>query len=150
MQGHRVELRFPGTLAGFDEAFSTLLAELRADRIDPRSRFNVEVVFEEIVSNLVRHAAPHVGTLDVEVSVDLGANPIVMTFVDNGPAFDPAHRPDPMPPTSLSDAPDGGFGLMLVRRATTSTQYERMTDRRNRLVVAIAATPLATSAQAGS
>jgi hypothetical protein len=37
----------------------------------------------------------------------------------------------------VSEAPDGGFGLKLVRHAAGSMQYQRTDKQRNRLLVTL-------------
>ena len=74
---------------------------------------------------------------------------ILMTFEDTGIAFDPCGRSAAAVPRTLADgpdlvqAPDGGFGLNLVRSVTNSMRYERAADR-NRLLVTLRALPNAT------
>jgi anti-sigma regulatory factor (Ser/Thr protein kinase) len=108
------------------------------------------LVFEEIVGNIVRHGTPQGGNLCIDVSVDIGADRIVMTFEDSGIPFDPCGRkaaavprtlaraPDPAQAPDPARAPDGGFGLNLVRSVASSMRYERAADR-NRLVVTLPA-----------
>jgi anti-sigma regulatory factor (Ser/Thr protein kinase) len=67
------------------------------------------------------------------------AGVITMTFEDDGVAFDPcsgaAARANEAGPATLEEAADGGFGLMMVRRAASKMRYTRTTDARNRLTV---------------
>jgi anti-sigma regulatory factor (Ser/Thr protein kinase) len=51
-------------------------------------------------------------------------------FYDDG-------RTDPALPTTIAEAPDGGFGLMIVRRTASAMRYERTANQRNRLVVTL-------------
>jgi serine/threonine-protein kinase RsbW len=99
-------------------------------------RFRVELVFEEIVANIVRHAARPSGEIQVEVSLEAGADAVRLTVKDDGVAFDPcAGRADVAPVATLEEAPDGGFGLMMVRRAASTMHYRRTDDGRNHLTV---------------
>jgi serine/threonine-protein kinase RsbW len=96
------------------------------------------LVFEEIVGNMLRHAAPQGGELNVAVSVDISGDRIVMAFEDDGIPFDPCSRSDAVVPRTLAQATDGGFGLTIVRRFASSMRYERVAHQ-NRLVVTLAA-----------
>ena len=58
MDTRRIRLSFPGTMAGFEQAAASLSAALQGEDLDPRLRYHVELVFEEIVVNVVRYAAP--------------------------------------------------------------------------------------------
>jgi serine/threonine-protein kinase RsbW len=139
----RVHLSFPATMAGFEQAFGTLQSELARDDLNPGTRYNVELVFEEIVANIVRHGSGTRGIsgVDVAVDVDVGSDAIVMTFDDGGVEFNPVGRPDPKRATSIEETPIGGLGLMMVRKAATEMRYERTPEQRNRLVVTLPAVP---------
>jgi anti-sigma regulatory factor (Ser/Thr protein kinase) len=128
-------LRFPGTLAGFTEAFSRLNGILDRGPIGGEARFHVELVFDEIAANIIRHAHPRGA---IEVSLRLGPE-IVMTFEDDGVPFDPCAQPEPPVPTSLEGASPGGRGLLLVRTYCTRMDYLRTPQGRNRLTVAVPA-----------
>jgi anti-sigma regulatory factor (Ser/Thr protein kinase) len=141
----RVQLNFPATMAGFEQAFGALQSELDRDDLNPGTRYSVELVFEEIVANIVRHGSGDGGIsgVDVDVAVDVhvGGDAIVMTFDDGGVPFNPVGRPDPKRATSIEETPIGGLGLMMVRKAATEMRYERTPEQRNRLVVTLPATP---------
>jgi serine/threonine-protein kinase RsbW len=91
-------------------------------------------VFEEVISNVVRHG----GAQQIEVSLARQADAIVLTFDDDGEPFDPLQRPAPVLPTSIEEAPLGGLGLLLLRKASTQLRYERTAGQTNRLIVTIA------------
>jgi serine/threonine-protein kinase RsbW len=108
---------------------------LDAVRLDAATRYNAELVFEEIVANIVGHGAPDKHTLEVRFTLEACPDSLILTFDDNGVPFDPRGRPDPPPQKSLDEARVGGFGLMLVRHAASSLDYLRTADGRNRLTV---------------
>ena len=135
----RIELRFAGTMAGFGSAFDELRGRLDGDPLPARARYGVELVFEEIVANIVRHGRDGGGVPSVAVALEVGADAVTMTIDDDGPPFDPSGLEDPALPGSLEDAEIGGLGLMLVRRAVSGMEYGRTADRKNRLVVTIPA-----------
>jgi anti-sigma regulatory factor (Ser/Thr protein kinase) len=113
---------------------------LRAD-----VRFRVELVFEEVVANIVRHGVRPTGETHVEVVLETSPDVITLTFDDDGLAFDPcsaapastasAGLTRSAPAATLDAAPDGGFGLMMVRRAVSKMNYRRTADARNHLTV---------------
>jgi len=131
----RVEIRFPGTHQGFARAFARLREALDAERLEGASRYNAELVFEEIVANIVNHGAPDGHELDVRVTLEASRDSLSLTFDDNGIAFDPRRRTEALPPRSLDDDRIGGFGMLLVRRAASSLDYLRTAEGRNRLTV---------------
>jgi anti-sigma regulatory factor (Ser/Thr protein kinase) len=127
-------VRFAGTRENFERAFTSLRGTLDAQQLGPAARYNVELVFEEIVANIVRHGGTDGREVDVLVTLELGAESISLTFDDDGVAFDPRSRADP-PPRARQGL--GGFGLVLVRRAATSLAYVRTPEGRNRLTVTL-------------
>jgi anti-sigma regulatory factor (Ser/Thr protein kinase) len=135
MQAQRVEIDFPGTRDGFAQAFVRLRDALDAERLDAAPRYNAELVFEEIVANIVSHGAVNGREPDVRVTLEPRSDSIILTFDDDGVPFDPRGRTDPVPPRSMEEAKVGGFGLMLVRRAASSLDYLRTAEGRNRLTV---------------
>ena len=88
----------------------------------------------------MRYGAPLGGELRVDVSIEIGADGIVIKIEDDGLAFDPCSRRDAVVLTTLAEAPVGGFGLALVRHAVSSMRYERTANQRNRLIVTLSAT----------
>lgn len=134
----RHTLRFPATLDGFTSASESLRRLLDDERVEGRARRNVELAFEEIGTNIVRHGRPR---SDVEVTLLFGGDEVLLTFEDDGIAFDPLGHPDPDMPPSLELAQIGGLGVFLVKKLAARIQYERTPQQHNRLTVAIAAAP---------
>ena len=133
----RFELQVLATREGFARGFEELRRTLDAVQLDRQARLSVELIFEEVVSNVVRHGARPDGrtTVRLEARVDPGA--VTLTFLDDGVAFDPRERPDPAPPTDLERAETGGRGLMLIRRVSSGLEYARTPEGQNRLTVTV-------------
>jgi anti-sigma regulatory factor (Ser/Thr protein kinase) len=129
------EIHFAGTLEGFEQAFGRLRLALDAEPLDAGPRYHVELVFEEIVANIVRHGAAGGRTPDVRVRLELDADSIRLVFDDDGVPFDPRVRPEQPPRKALEGA--GGFGLLLVHRAASALDYLRTAEGHNRLTVTL-------------
>jgi anti-sigma regulatory factor (Ser/Thr protein kinase) len=128
-------LRFAASLDGFEDGAGTLRQLLDEHGITGRPRYHVELAFEEVAVNIVRHAHP---SGDIEVAVAFEDGVTVLTFEDNGPPFDPRRFPPPPVAESLEEARVGGLGLVLVRQIASRLDYERTPHQRNRLTLAIA------------
>ncbi len=128
-------LRFAATRARFEQASAEARAALDACGIRGTARYNAELVFEEVVSNVIRHG--HAPEIEFSLACEPAADTIILTFEDAGPPFDPLSQPLPTLPKSLEEAPLGGLGLLLVRKAASSVQYERTPAHTNRLIVTI-------------
>jgi anti-sigma regulatory factor (Ser/Thr protein kinase) len=132
------DLKFAATFDAYAQASTELARVLDARRLRPGPRYKVELVFEEIVSNIIRHGCARKPDCKVEVSVAFGAGVIVLDFHDDGQPFDPRDHAVADAPHTLDDAGHGGLGLLLVRKASATIAYERARDL-NHLTVTIAA-----------
>ena len=106
--------------------------------LSPQSLYASDLVVEELVRNATLYAYDGVGA--VRIDVEVGDQTVVFTFTDHGRAFDPTRHEKTAyaePTTNLSDAPVGGLGLRLVRRAAASIFYRRLAGA-NRTVVVVA------------
>lgn len=110
---------------------------LDANGVGARGRFQAELVFEEMVTNVIRYGYDDEELHIVDVTVSVTDDDVVMVVSDDGKPFNPLERADPAAPTSLADAQIGGLGIMLVRKAARDVTYAR-TDGRNLLTVLIA------------
>ncbi len=110
---------------------------LDANGVGARGRFQAELVFEEMVTNVIRYGYDDEELHIVDVTVSVTDDDVVMVVSDDGKPFNPLEQADPAAPTSLADAQIGGLGIMLVRKAARDVTYAR-TDGRNLLTVLIA------------
>ena len=135
----RFELTLPATRSGFARGFDELHRGLDALQLDPRGRFAAELVFEEVVANVLRHGTQPGTETRVSLAVELQGDDLRLTVLDDGVPFDPRDRPDPAPPTDLEHAEAGGRGLMLIRSVSSSVEYQRTPEGQNRLIIAVRA-----------
>ena len=110
---------------------------LRSRECPSPSIYSAELVFEEIVTNVVRHGFDAPGRHLVTVQVDLTGDRVMLEFSDDGRPFDPTAASLQALPESIEDAKIGGLGMRLVRSMATSIRYRRV-DARNVLAVEIA------------
>ena len=115
--------------AAAESARRAVLRFLAPHAVAPAALFNVELVLEEAVMNLVRHAFERPACAAIEVTVSISKDVITLHVEDEGIAFDPRQAPAPPRPDSLADAAPGGLGLMLVRKRARSLHYERKGSR---------------------
>jgi anti-sigma regulatory factor (Ser/Thr protein kinase) len=133
-------LTFAGSRAGFEQGFGQLRAILDRHPLQPRTRYRCEVVFEEIVSNIIRHGYVDNQEHRISMTVAIHGDRVELHFEDDGVPFDPRQ---PMP--ARAEAPPhsdcGGRGLVLLRSVAEHIDYERTPQRRNHLRVTVAAGP---------
>jgi serine/threonine-protein kinase RsbW len=127
-------LELPVGLSAVEDCRIALLAYLRPFDIDQQALNRLEVVLEELLSNVARHS-DGVDLLTIEADFADGA--IWLAIEDNGAAFNPLDAPDPPPFTTLEEAKIGGQGVPLIRRLSNDATYERV-GKNNRLTASIA------------
>lgn len=91
--------------------------------------YQVALVFEEILANVVEHNGPAVR---IEASLEAGGGELRGEVVDDGAAFDPLDAPAPDLAATLEERAVGGLGIHLARTLTDGIGYER-SGGRNRL-----------------
>jgi anti-sigma regulatory factor (Ser/Thr protein kinase) len=133
----RAELRLEATREGFAVGFEELRRTLDAFPLDKRARFSAELLFEEVVANVVRHGTMPNRRTTLSLEVALEDDAVRLTFLDDGVPFDPRDRPDPIPAVDLEHAEAGGRGLMLIRSVSRSVEYARTPEGQNRLTVTV-------------
>src|SRR5918994_3605477 len=104
-------LQFPPTAAGFRDAVLAVRLILDGRPLHPRHRHDIELVFDEVATNIVNHGQ---AAGIVEAGIQFGAA-TTLTFEDDGVAFDPRAQPAPPAATHRADLRIGGLGLVIVR-----------------------------------
>ena len=87
-------------------------------------RFRVELVVEEVVMNVIRHAHPQ-GATHAALHARCADGQAAIAIEDDGPAFDPLAAPLRPLEGALVGNHEGGFGLHLIRRHSDAAQYAR-------------------------
>lgn len=87
----------------------------------------LEVVFEELVANIILHAEARPGARAVYAEAIADRTSATLMVADDGPEFDPTAAPAAPAPVSLDEARIGGIGLRLVRRMADELVYDRVT-----------------------
>lgn len=106
------------------DARGEFVAYLREQSGDPDAIQTAELVFGELVGNVVRHAP---GAIDIDVEWVNGFP--TLHVLDRGPAFNPpSHLPDDL----LSES---GRGLFIVRKLSTSFSVEHVPGYGNHVCV---------------
>ena len=137
MIDEHLRLTLANRLDALEPARQAMAAYLAPAELSPKVVFKLELVVEETFMNLLWHAFQDDAEHNVELTVQLRPDEVVLSFEDDGIAFDPTQAAEPARPASIDDAPVGGRGLALVRRAARSVVYVRAGGR-NRLQVLIA------------
>jgi phosphoserine phosphatase RsbU/P len=108
---------------GMQKAQQRLRSILVARGIVGERMHDVELIAEEWLTNVVRAArGQSLPRLSVELA--LPENGIVLTFCDDGAAFDPLQAAAPDLDLALDERPVGGLGIHLIRQTARQCEYE--------------------------
>jgi anti-sigma regulatory factor (Ser/Thr protein kinase) len=127
--GPALRLRLANDAAALESTRLALLDFLQAFAPSAKAVYAVELVLEEVLTNQFKYAVAGRADAHIEFAAHIEHGHVVLSFEDDGPAFDPLQAPAPPPPRSIEEAPIGGLGLVLVRRFASSVSYVRRNGR---------------------
>lgn len=138
VEDDRLVLRLVNDLASLAAGQRALHDFLSVRGTSARASFHTELAFEELVTNVIRHAyaGRPAGGIPIRIDVRVERSHIVLAVEDDGPPFDPASAPDQGLPASIEEARVGGLGLRFIRAAAARIAYERLGER-NRVTVCV-------------
>jgi serine/threonine-protein kinase RsbW len=142
----KLSLVLNNNLAAIEDGRCRMADFLSGQGIDERTAHRLEVVFEEIVSNIIRHGFTRDSPQSIHVLIARKPGAVTLCFEDDGKAFDPLSAPAPEGFSSIETAMVGGLGIPLVRKLAESVRYESPLPQtgesflpNNRIMVSIAA-----------
>ncbi len=95
-------------------------------------RRNIGVVVDEICANINEHGYHENG--EIEVNALVGDNYAKIQFLDNGKAFNPLEKTDPI----ITDEPQiGGLGIYFVKQLSDNFSYEYVDGKNKQTVLFI-------------
>ena len=113
------------SLDAIEEGRLALLDFLQPHALDDRVINRLEVIFEELVSNTVRHGFAPQSDQSVQVQAAARGEQLELVFEDDGTPFNPLQAEAPAPFQSLETARLGGLGIPLAIKLSSSLSYER-------------------------
>lgn len=115
------------------QAAQALDAFCDAEALPQEVAWRLRVALDEIVANIVAYGTvrPRPAGVDGAPALDVwfrrDGRMVELTVADDGPAFDPLSRPDPVVTLPLEQRQPGGLGITLVKALMDDVQYERTT-----------------------
>ena len=94
--------------------------------LTPDIVFNLNLVLEEAVANIINYAYPKEEHQTIYLSASMHEGSIVFVLTDTGKEFDPTAAPDADISLSADDRPIGGLGIFLIRQIMNEVKYERI------------------------
>ena len=92
------------------------------ERIDPELRGTVDLILEELFTNMVKYGDSR-GDVTVAIAAVPGGVEVTLVEHEADHAFDPTLGPDPDITAPLEARKPGGLGLYLVRRLADAVEY---------------------------
>ena len=102
--------------------------------LSPGVVFNITLVLEEAVVNIINYAYPKEKHESIYLSAKLHNDSIILVLTDTGKEFDPTMVPDTDITLSADERPIGGLGIFLIRQIMNEVKYERI-DGKNVLTL---------------
>ena len=96
--------------------------------------FNLNLVLEEAVSNVILYAYPKGEQQEISLSANVSDNNLVFVLTDSGKEFDPTQAPDADITLSAEERQIGGLGIFLIRQIMNQIEYQRI-DGKNVLTL---------------
>lgn len=137
-------MRLGNGLAAIAEGGATLRDFCAREGLSAAVINRIDVIFEEVVANIVRHGFDAGSAQSIEVLALIDGDAVVLVFDDDGRPFDPTVQPPPAPFTRLAEAQVGGLGVALVQRLARTVAYAQPQPKAegfspvNRLTVTVA------------
>ncbi len=127
--GPKLELTVPNLLsenARVKEHFDTFAEHYGIP--DP-IRLKMHVVIDELLMNIISYAYPDDDRHDICIKVELSADRLKVSMVDDGIPFNPLGMETPDTELSLEEREIGGLGIHLIRKMMDRVSYRRRIDK---------------------
>lgn len=93
--------------------------------IDNPLRRRVNLVFDELINNIVSYGYPDQGEHTIHISAEIVDSRLKITIGDDGIAFNPFEAPEPEISQELEARQIGGLGIYLIRHLMDEIHYAR-------------------------
>lgn len=97
--------------------------------LTPDLVFNLNLVLEEAVSNVILYAYPKEEHEIITLSAKKDDNMLIFVLTDSGKEFDPTQIPDADVSLSAEEREIGGLGIFLIRQIMNTVEYQRIEGR---------------------
>jgi serine phosphatase RsbU (regulator of sigma subunit)/anti-sigma regulatory factor (Ser/Thr protein kinase) len=99
------------------------------NRIPTSVRRKMNLVFDELLNNIISYAYSDDDEHDIEIGLKLLENRLMVSIVDDGIPFNPLNVDSPDIELSLGERKVGGLGVHLVRKVIDKVSYQRRIDK---------------------
>lgn len=134
--GDELLLNLPNELGALSRLSAAVQRFLVRGDVASDTVFSVDLILEELVTNIIRHAYDDDARHEIAVRLNLEPGRIVIRVEDDGREFDPREAPPANLEGDLESRQPGGMGVHLVREIAEQVDYRRVGER-NRVEVSV-------------
>ena len=102
--------------------------------LSDKDLFALQIVVEELVTNVIDYGAVPAGEHAARVDLEAGAGVLTIVITDRGREYNPLLREDPDTSLPAEERPVGGLGVHFCKKLTDTQSYARL-DGRNVLTL---------------
>lgn len=107
-----------------DNVLAWVEGTLEDSMVSPKLVIPFLIAVEEIFVNIAHYAYPESeGEVDIELTI---SDKALISFVDEGIAFDPLTKDDPDITASVEERDIGGLGIYMVKKTMDGVEYKRV------------------------
>lgn len=119
------ELTIDATVENIEKVTSFVDDQLESLNCPVKAQMQIDIAIDELFGNIAHYAYnPEVGPATVRVDVLQDPLSVVVTFIDNGVAYDPLAREDPDVALTAEEREIGGLGIYMVKKSMDEISYE--------------------------
>lgn len=123
------ELKIDAKVEKLNEVLAFMDAELEAVDCPMKTQIALDVAVEEIFVNIAHYAYGAEGAGGAVLQFEISPEEAMITFIDEGTAYDPLAKEDPDITLSAEERPIGGLGIFMVKKSMDDVTYRREDDK---------------------
>ena len=94
--------------------------------LDMELQMNLNLVLEEMVSNIIFYAYPEGTDASIELTAESDGKELTFVLSDQGQAFDPTLKEDTDMDVNPAERDLGGMGIYIVKNIMNNVTYQRL------------------------
>jgi len=122
-------IRFKNDLTEIERLTQEVGLWCRDQALSEDIEFVIDLVLDELVSNVIRHGLKDNGEHFIEVNLHCDRRDLTLEVEDDGVPFNPLDAPIPDITLPIEERRVGGLGIHLVRQFMDTLAYERRGER---------------------
>lgn len=119
------ELTIDATVQNIEKVTAFVDEQLAQLNCPLKAQMQIDIAIDELFGNIAHYAYnPKTGPATVHIDVLQDPLSVVVTFIDNGKAYDPLAREDPDISLTAQEREIGGLGIFMVKKCMDEISYE--------------------------